>query len=305
MVFYYDHNGKRVAFRNTDGAVYFYVYNLQGDVVQLLDSSRNVVGEYVYGPYGYLENSSSLTTVAKANPFRYRGYYYDTENGYYYLNARYYYPVFGRFISADGFEVIVSEPNSCNLYAYCYNNPICNEDSIGASPYGILGIADYYVIHKMVQKYCCKDGWYIEVYVKNGNKRGFLDIFDPDNNEFYEVKSSLYVKHNYGLVIEQMERYKKSSLAGRTNMKRGFAMDKPITPGTGSFKNSFSYGIYDVFYESSEAKQGLITYEIKPNVQKCAALATVIVVMGLTILIPESAPITWPITGPVVVPLFS
>ena len=85
MVFYYDHNGKRVAFKNTDGAVYFYVYNLQGDVVQLLDSSRNVVGEYVYGPYGYLENSSSLTTVAKANPFRYRGYYYDTENGYSYL----------------------------------------------------------------------------------------------------------------------------------------------------------------------------------------------------------------------------
>ncbi|MBQ7596827.1 MAG: hypothetical protein IJU45_09205, partial [Clostridia bacterium] len=128
---------------------------------------------------------------------------------------------------------------------------------------------------------------------------------DPDNNEFYEVKSSLYVKRCYDLVIEQMERYKKSSLAGRTNMKRGFAMDKPITPGTGSFKNSFSYGIYDVFYESSESVQGLITYKIQPNVQKCAALTTVIVVACLTIVIPESAPITWPITGPVVVPLFS
>ena len=136
-MFDYDHNGKRVAFRNTDGAIYFYVYNLQGDVVQLLDSSRNVVGEYVYGPYGYLENSSSLSTVAQANPFRYRGYYYDTENGYYYLNARYYYPVFGRFISADIPETTFENFENFaqyNLFAYCFNNPINNTDESGNWP---------------------------------------------------------------------------------------------------------------------------------------------------------------------------
>ena len=126
-----------MAFRNTDGAVYFYVYNLQGDVVQLLDSSRNIVGEYVYGPYGFLENSGSLTTVARANPFRYRGYYYDSENGYYYLNARYYYPVFGRFINADNIIAQTSDFTGYNLFAYCRGNPINYRDYSGFWTEGI------------------------------------------------------------------------------------------------------------------------------------------------------------------------
>ena len=36
-----------------------------------------------------------------ANPFRYRGYYYDNESGFYYLQTRYYDPEIGRFINAD------------------------------------------------------------------------------------------------------------------------------------------------------------------------------------------------------------
>ena len=176
-VFYYDQNGKRVAFRNTDGAVYFYVYNLQGDVVQLLDSSHNVVGEYIYGPYGYLENSSSLTTVARANPFRYRGYYYDSENGYYYLNARYYYPVFGRFISADDPTYIGArrELTSYNLFSYCCNNPIALSDPngtiaittiilVGASVIG-AGVA-LYTGYKMRK---AGADWYDTIFYSVGN----------------------------------------------------------------------------------------------------------------------------------------
>ena len=166
-----------MAFRNTDGAVYFYVYNLQGDVVQLLDSSRNIVGEYVYGPYGFLENSGSLTTVARANPFRYRGYYYDSENGYYYLNARYYYPVFGRFISADDPTYIGArrEITSYNLFSYCCNNPIALSDPsgtiaittiivIGAAVIG-AGVA-LYTGYKMRQ---AGADWYDTIFYSVGN----------------------------------------------------------------------------------------------------------------------------------------
>ena len=166
-----------MAFKNTDGAVYYYVYNLQGDVVQLLDSSRNIVGEYVYGPYGYLENSSSLTTIARANPFRYRGYYYDSENGYYYLNARYYYPVFGRFISADDPTYIGArrEITSYNLFSYCCNNPIALSDPsgtiaittiivIGAAVIG-AGVA-LYTGYKMRQ---AGADWYDTIFYSVGN----------------------------------------------------------------------------------------------------------------------------------------
>ena len=100
--FYYDGNGKRIAFKY-GGSMYFYVYNLQGDVTHILDDDANIVGTYTYDAWGKITNLSSLTSIAQTNPFRYRGYYYDTESGLYYLNSRYYNPEWGRFISADGY----------------------------------------------------------------------------------------------------------------------------------------------------------------------------------------------------------
>ena len=67
-----------------------------------------------------------------ANPFRYRGYYYDVDTGLYYLPARYYDPTTGRFISADDIEYADPETiNGLNLYAYCGNNPVMNIDPTG------------------------------------------------------------------------------------------------------------------------------------------------------------------------------
>ena len=73
-------------------------------------------------------------TVGDKNPFRYRGYYYDTETGLYYLNSRYYSPEFGRFISADVFIITTSSCISANVFIYCANNPIVYADSNGYSP---------------------------------------------------------------------------------------------------------------------------------------------------------------------------
>ena len=65
--------------------------NLQGDVVMLLDSSGTVVAEYSYNAWGL--PLSATGTMAEMNPIRYRGYYYDAETGFYYLQSRYYDPV--------------------------------------------------------------------------------------------------------------------------------------------------------------------------------------------------------------------
>jgi RHS repeat-associated protein len=72
-------------------------------------------------------------SMASINPLRYRGYYYDTETGFYYLNSRYYDPVICRFINADGY-VSGDRFIGCNLFAYCYNNPVCLMDKNGESP---------------------------------------------------------------------------------------------------------------------------------------------------------------------------
>ena len=75
----------------------------QGDVVKLIDGSRNTVVEYAYDSWGKpLSCTGTLaTTLGALNPFRYRGYIYDEETQWYYLKSRYYDPITGRFLSAD------------------------------------------------------------------------------------------------------------------------------------------------------------------------------------------------------------
>lgn len=75
--------------------------------------------------------------------FRYRGYYYDDETGFYYLQSRYYDPGLCRFISADQYELVrmLSQTlGQMNLYAYCNNNPIMYTDESGEGIFAVLMI---------------------------------------------------------------------------------------------------------------------------------------------------------------------
>ena len=71
--------------------------------------------------------------MAEKNPFRYRGYYYDNETGFYYLNSRYYDPGVGRFLNADGIDFLGTDEGllSYNLFAYCLNDPVNRTDDSG------------------------------------------------------------------------------------------------------------------------------------------------------------------------------
>ena len=115
----------------TGGKVYYYVYNLQGDVTHIVDESKNIVAAYRYDPFGKILNLSSLTSIGKLNPFRYRGYYYDTESNLYYLNSRYYNPEIGRFINADAILGANKDLISYNMFTYCGNNPLNRADPTG------------------------------------------------------------------------------------------------------------------------------------------------------------------------------
>lgn len=80
------------------------------------------------------------STAARFNPFRYRGYYFDSETGFYYLQSRYYNPTWGRFISADesSYLGVGNAILSYNLFAYCANNPIMYVDPTGTFSWGKL-----------------------------------------------------------------------------------------------------------------------------------------------------------------------
>lgn len=119
------------------GTEYFYLKNAQGDVVGLVDSSGTQVVAYTYDAWGnILSTTGSMAgSLGYTNPFRYRGYFYDTETGLYYLDSRYYNPQSGRFISADNESLVTTSPESAagdkNQFAYCDNNPVVRVDDGG------------------------------------------------------------------------------------------------------------------------------------------------------------------------------
>ena len=100
---------------------YTYLHNGHGDVVALVDSEENVVNRYTYDAFGVVITETETVD----NPFRYASYWYDSETGLYYLMARYYNPVNGRFLSEDPAR------DGYNWYVYCNNNPLIYVDPNG------------------------------------------------------------------------------------------------------------------------------------------------------------------------------
>ncbi len=114
--------------------VYTYRKNLFGDIVAIYNGSTKVA-EYAYDAYGKCTIVTDTYNIARANPFRYRGYYWDSDLQLYYLMSRYYDPTTGRFINADSLEYLDPETiGGLNLYAYCGNNPVMGVDPEGHMP---------------------------------------------------------------------------------------------------------------------------------------------------------------------------
>ena len=133
-IFYDAQNRPAVVVYN--GTAYAYVKSLQGDIVAILDENGNTVVSYGYDAWGSpLWCTGELAeTLGKVQPFRYRGYVFDEETGFYYVSSRYYDPEIGRFISPDTTDVLTATPMGLtdkNLYAYCDNNPVVRVDHGG------------------------------------------------------------------------------------------------------------------------------------------------------------------------------
>ena len=134
--YYYDESGNVFGFKRGDSE-YYYIRNGQGDIIGILDSSGTQIVSYVYDSWGKLVSisGSQAETIGEANPFRYRGYYYDTETGLYYLHSRYYDPEVGRFLNADEYISDVDGPIlGNNQFTYCFNNPVNMQDEGGEWP---------------------------------------------------------------------------------------------------------------------------------------------------------------------------
>ena len=118
---------------NYNGTEYVYITNIQGDIIELVHITGTSVVKYTYDAWGNIIYQTG-GSLAEINPYRYRGYRYDSETGWYYLQSRYYDPTIGRFINADGLLGEVGDPLNHNMYAYCANNPVMYVDPDGDFP---------------------------------------------------------------------------------------------------------------------------------------------------------------------------
>ncbi len=152
MHFFYDEQGRPFGlWYSKDGgssyAQYYYALNAQGDVEGIFSTKLNEetglhdiywMGHYEYDAWGNFKviapNGTTPTNPAhlmNRNPLRYRGYYYDTETGFYYLQSRYYDPANHRFINADSLVSTGQGFTGTNMFAYCLNNPVRKKDISG------------------------------------------------------------------------------------------------------------------------------------------------------------------------------
>ena len=158
----------------TTTTTYYYITNLQGDVMYLADASGVQVAAYDYDPYGKI--ISATGDLAEINPLRYRGYYYDAETGFYYLQSRYYDPKICRFINADSYASTGQGFTGLNMFAYCNNSPSSASDPSGEFPWitGLIGAAVGAIVGVASAAITGGDGWDILIAGISSATAGFV-----------------------------------------------------------------------------------------------------------------------------------
>ncbi len=265
--FFYDNTGSPYAMQ-TGGTTYYYVTNLQGDVVALLDASGSTVASYAYDPYGKILSAEG--TMAETNPLRYRGYYYDTETGLYYLQSRYYDPATYRFVNADNAAVIAVSPEKANwdknLFAYCDNDPVNRKDDEGNIwkwlPFMESG--DWGFVHTQVQLHIIGlNGWRgisKEVYTDINTR---MDLYSYPTGEVWEVKPYGNGSGQELAAIALENKYVGHYCGGQLIIKGA------ANAFTGSFSVAYKECTIDVTYWTPAS--GVVLYDFKTTKKQAQA----------------------------------
>ncbi len=255
--FFYDAQNKPavVVF---NGTAYAYLYNLQGDVIGLVDSNGAKMVSYSYDAWGKMisKTGSLASTLGTIQPFRYRGYVFDEETGLYYLRSRYFNPNLCRFVNADSHLGFRGEIFAHNVYTYCVNSPVCLLDNDGLV-WTMGAYEPYYgFYHSKVQKWIVAHN--VGVAMEVSTSTGRIDLYNVCSHEIYEVKPDRPEHIEAGKA--QLERY----MRGNLPTQLGNACNLVLPPD-----GTLHYEYEDVVVDVSVRAEGpLILYSAKQTRKK-------------------------------------
>jgi len=150
----------------------FYHYNWQGSTVALSDSAGNVTARMSYSPYGERTVESGTVTT----PFCFNGQFgvMTESNGLLCMQARFYSPIFRRFLSEDpaGFS------GGINLYSYTGGDPVNLMDPFGLGPMGSLVLTGNPIIDAALEAFSRAGQGVVNAFTGG--------LFDPTQGLFYD-----------------------------------------------------------------------------------------------------------------------
>ena len=160
---------------------FYYAFDANGNVTQLIDESGSLAAHYEYSPFGQLTTSTG--PMADANPFRFSTKYQDQATGLLYYGFRYYDAEMGRWLNRDP----IGEFGGSNLYLMLFNDAVTFVDLLGLHTVlssGSESVEDSFGFDVLGQKIslsldatsswqfvCCTSG-------KNKGKNRFIIDFD-------------------------------------------------------------------------------------------------------------------------------
>ena len=232
--------------------MFYYVKNLQGDIVKILDEDGQEKANYVYNALGDIL-SQSKDELSSINPLRYRGYVYDEDTAMYYLQTRYYDPTTGRFINADDTAFIGSSGTAIgdNIYTYCENDPVNNVDYTGQW-FHSLKVFKLKISAKKQEVENYKSMGYRTMYLKTLKQYSRLKYLLDCAENVYKTNKNIVSKFN-------------SYIYGQADKKYG-----DLLFGDSTVKNNgcFSIAIYNALFRIGK-KQSLTQIIVELIMNKC------------------------------------
>ena len=233
---------------------------------------------------------ASSGSMADINPLRYRGYYYDTETGFYYLQSRYYDPANHRFINADSYYDTATGFLGYNMFSYCNNDPILYCDPEGDLAYP--GEIHNQVVEHIKKKYDLNSEQ--RITYKDSIKWGRADLIS-DDGQVWEVKRDKprQIERGKSQVKKYSENIWKNS--PNTELSIGGHIE------SGEFDYESGHIIYHVKYRY--AGDGVIAYDYTMELdqkkvrQTVTAALGVLGVIGLGYLVAQTGGALAPVLG--------